>query len=890
MRKVLSFVLVLSLVLGSFGMAFAAPLSDMAGEESAEAVSVLTQLGVVKGYPDGTYKPDNIVTRAEMAVIVVSALGLADYATGTSSFSDMGGHWSNGFVAYATSLGVIAGYPDGTFRPDKTVSYDEAATMLVAALGYNADSLIGTWPANFVTKAKTLGILDGIKAGAAGANRGDIAIMAYQTLDQAIGKTNKDGDFDYDKDANNDPKDTMLSRLGVGLYDPDGSTGPLDPGDAFVVLGDEDSLINLRPFLGAYVTAYEDDGDIIAIKEVKSQFLIGEFAVDVVAKADILADADFEAEKDYTVKDAVDTDDIEFFKNGDAIGTGKAIVKDSEYKIAAKISGSRITDIYSVSEWISDDEFLFEDDMLEDDSLNGHDFALTDDDEIDFDSFELLGVNSLDKIEEDNVVYVYVNTAKDITKIEVGTEVVTGEVTKINAGATKVTIGGNAYEMWDGSTFSASLEDELELLLDYFGKAYDVDTIKAEADNYAVLLETGDGDAALNGKDGVVKLFLADGTDKIFTIDDDLVVAGVIAANGIWDPAYSATSGTAKAGTVVEYGVDKDGVLDALKIVALGSKITPAKELTTKYYYNSKAVASDAILFTYDGPATPAGKANEDNYGVTTVAKAAGKDLVASYLLDSGKITLMLVEGLGTSDEDIYGVVTSRAKTLDSSTDYQLTMLIDGEEVKYDVTKSVYDDFTGVYNYSTVYKLKLNTSDAISGLTPATTGADSETILATWTNATSYDDGVLFAGDSYTIDASGFAYKWNKDDSVYEVSKITRSNMVGNDVKLYDTDEDGVADLVLIQAATSAGKQAAVDAVAAEIEAQSFTGAADAVRLPSVPTGFTVTVKSSSDTAVYDTDGKIKADGTSNVVFTVKLASSTETKDAASVVVTVDVD
>jgi hypothetical protein len=149
MRKVLSFVLVLSLVLGSFGMAFAAPLSDIAGENSEEAVNVLTELGVVSGYPDGTYKPDNIVTRAEMAVIVVRALGLADYATGTSSFSDMGGHWSNPYVAYATSLGIIAGYPDGTFRPDKTVSYDEAATMLVAALGYNADSLVGTWPANF---------------------------------------------------------------------------------------------------------------------------------------------------------------------------------------------------------------------------------------------------------------------------------------------------------------------------------------------------------------------------------------------------------------------------------------------------------------------------------------------------------------------------------------------------------------------------------------------------------------------------------------------------------------------------------------------------------------------------------------------------------------------
>jgi hypothetical protein len=56
MRKVLSFVLVLSLVLGSFGMAFAATpaLSDVAGQDCEDAVNVLTELGVVQGYPDGS--------------------------------------------------------------------------------------------------------------------------------------------------------------------------------------------------------------------------------------------------------------------------------------------------------------------------------------------------------------------------------------------------------------------------------------------------------------------------------------------------------------------------------------------------------------------------------------------------------------------------------------------------------------------------------------------------------------------------------------------------------------------------------------------------------------------------------------------------------------------
>lgn len=151
MRKVLSFVLVLSLVLGSFSMAFAATpatgFSDMNGEASAEAVSVLSDLGVVSGYPDGEYKPENIVTRAEMSVFVIGALGLTDYVTTSakSSFPDMAGYgWAEGYIAYAESLGILSGYPDGTFKPGNTVTYDEVASMLVRALGYSAESLPGS--------------------------------------------------------------------------------------------------------------------------------------------------------------------------------------------------------------------------------------------------------------------------------------------------------------------------------------------------------------------------------------------------------------------------------------------------------------------------------------------------------------------------------------------------------------------------------------------------------------------------------------------------------------------------------------------------------------------------------------------------------------------------
>ena len=124
MKKVLSLVLVLSMILGSFGMVFAATPSDVVGRDCEAAVAVLTDLGVVSGYKDGTYKPEGIVTRAEMATLIVKALGLEGYATGTSRFSDMSGNWADGYVAYANTLGILSGYADGTFRPNQTVTCD----------------------------------------------------------------------------------------------------------------------------------------------------------------------------------------------------------------------------------------------------------------------------------------------------------------------------------------------------------------------------------------------------------------------------------------------------------------------------------------------------------------------------------------------------------------------------------------------------------------------------------------------------------------------------------------------------------------------------------------------------------------------------------------------
>ncbi|MBE6037555.1 MAG: S-layer homology domain-containing protein, partial [Clostridiales bacterium] len=125
MKKVLACLLVLTMVLGSFSVAFAGSYSDVADNASyAQAVEVLTSLGLVSGDGDGTYRPTDAVKRSEMAKLIVVALGYGDFAAAqkATKFSDVpASHWASGYISFASDLGIIEGVGAGKFNPDVTV-------------------------------------------------------------------------------------------------------------------------------------------------------------------------------------------------------------------------------------------------------------------------------------------------------------------------------------------------------------------------------------------------------------------------------------------------------------------------------------------------------------------------------------------------------------------------------------------------------------------------------------------------------------------------------------------------------------------------------------------------------------------------------------------------
>jgi hypothetical protein len=120
------------------------------------AVSVMNEMGMIKGYPDGEFKPNNPVTRAELAAIASRfAREREIQPINNLTFSDVAGHWAEDDIQCAAAAGWINGYPDGTFKPDQHMTRAELMTLVNRMLERapeTADDLLRNgminWPDN----------------------------------------------------------------------------------------------------------------------------------------------------------------------------------------------------------------------------------------------------------------------------------------------------------------------------------------------------------------------------------------------------------------------------------------------------------------------------------------------------------------------------------------------------------------------------------------------------------------------------------------------------------------------------------------------------------------------------------------------------------------------
>lgn len=194
LKKVIALVAVFAMLVST--VAFATTFSDVKDDDNyAEAIKMLSNLGILTGDDqdgDGVmdFRPNDTITRAEVAAIVGRVQNLNNLAQTGTQFTDVtSSHWASGYVAQAAGKGIINGNGDGTFAPEANVKFQDVVKMFVRTIGYepyvNAN---GGYPAGDLAAANRCGVLDGVinSGNEAEATRGQVAQIAYNALDTPL--------------------------------------------------------------------------------------------------------------------------------------------------------------------------------------------------------------------------------------------------------------------------------------------------------------------------------------------------------------------------------------------------------------------------------------------------------------------------------------------------------------------------------------------------------------------------------------------------------------------------------------------------------------------------------------------------------------------------------
>jgi hypothetical protein len=786
--------------------------------------------------------------------------------------------WAIPYVEYAATLNIVNGYGNGKFGPNDTVTYEQAVTMIVRALGYTDEckEMNGSWPAIYVQKATALGLFDDVvNGGATGADRGDVAIMLYNALDCAEVYADGDGKTCAKSGKNstlyNGDIISGVTMLGVLNRDGDDDYGIVSSSDA------DNALINIRSYVGAAGKIYTNkDGDVLAIGDIKTQFLTGtvngdgdELTVDGTVYT--IDDNALSTIDEYgTISNKENTVDI--FTNGLSSGDNKytktkngvldGVDKNKSITVAAKVSGKTITNIFSVLEWSkSKTAVVSESDLATISSkqtLLGYDFKTDDNGDIDYTTFTLTGVDSLDDIAEDNVVYVYADKNDKIRKVEVGTETVTGVIKSFSQGTKKSTgdagtqatfnIDGTSYkgtnaepadstvlEDWtlatssklsaDNSVDSVKIGDTVIAYLDSTGKIYKFELSETASSDYVMVLESSIATTADGNKidGGEVKYTTTNlGTSDIpqlyvYTAKGEALTLDFAKNASVKDSKGKTYTGDdIPAGSVITYSLNSSGKIKSVTVKASAKYSNVDEKLTAKGYIDGAKVLDSAVIFTVKNDASNAldKSYDDDDADIATLSSLLDTDEIHVYATvtnSKGQIEALVIDSEVTTDDVYYGVVTG-ITSIDSDdnndNDSEATILVNGEEKTYQ-----YDSEDAKLEKNVFYAFQLDASGYIDIVSTVASDSANNSYLgyavATASGITvssnvvkNVNDNPKPANTTVTLD-SNVIYVVESGSS-YAVG--TKSDLTGADEGDYalffdlddEDDRDGVADLVII--------------------------------------------------------------------------------------------
>lgn len=142
------------------------PFSDILGTEFDEYIRNIHDIGITNGFSDGTFRPGNTLTRAEAATMLAVALKLAPDSTSTSKLSDVNNHWAKKYINPILAKGIMSGYSNKTFKPDNKITVAEVCTIISKSFRFQTKSQgvftklkAGQWYSGYVQNIFNLKIL-----------------------------------------------------------------------------------------------------------------------------------------------------------------------------------------------------------------------------------------------------------------------------------------------------------------------------------------------------------------------------------------------------------------------------------------------------------------------------------------------------------------------------------------------------------------------------------------------------------------------------------------------------------------------------------------------------------------------------------------------------------
>jgi len=768
MKKIIALALALSMALSMVafaGYTDAAEINaDLAGD-----IELVGALGIMQGNTDGSFNPTGTLTRGEAATILYrlssgkSTIDASWADASLTTLTDVNGHWSAPYVNYCAALGLIAGYTDGTFRPDNNVTGAEMAKMLLNVLGYSTEKqgYGKNWPMPVLADATNCGLLDEYEqAFTASATREWVAKMlsnllgvktvAYNTFTDALEESNTT--FGAKKYSVKSVElyalaNEFVSMNGVAKTAEDSEQSKLGAAiDATSSLETIDFVVDSE-LVGHLVKVYYKTGDTTALEDAAKIYAVVDAADTIIETtidkvyANKLSGSTGLIVNGKNVDDAVDSaSDVTFYEN--LTKKASAPIKTATSSSSAFNNDNRsIKLVYQGEKWYG--------------FYNKVEYAQA---PADFDWTEdEITLGSLSAVDAEYVNFSEEVVEDDIVEIETLNDG-TYNVTKINPLRTKITsTSGTSSFVAAGTTYKvAKTPYDSFAFSSYADWPTDNEALKANVydvytnGKYVVWMDLYEGDVVSGLNMNVVYLIAGHEAEANNAFSNDSDKVQVMFADGaiaVYE-YYKATSVTGKAfddlsfdsngyaadGTVYEYVMNDDGTI-YFKDVTANASVGAYKTTVTPDEYLVKATLAKSFL-TVDGIKL---YANEDAF------------FFAKYVVDG---------------ENYYAVIKA------SEIEYSIES---GDDWAFgDLTTYITDENTGLSNL--VYGVMLGTDDEL----PVKSTSGEYFITTGGTTKVVDEDGVTYTVKG--INANGEA-----------VTLVLASNMVGTADEMKDaTDESDI--------------------------------------------------------------------------------------------------